>query len=121
MGRIDNSLAPALSLPVHGDLARTVSDAHPIRRDRHCHALADQTPGHRVAVRIDIDRAIVADHAGELAQRAERRPVAERLNRCASSRSKRTAGASPVVPGLHNTRRTSAMGALTEMPRRCPQ
>jgi hypothetical protein len=28
MGGIDNALAPALTPPVHGDLARTVSDAH---------------------------------------------------------------------------------------------
>jgi hypothetical protein len=44
-----------------------------------CHALADQSPRHRVAVRVDLDGTIVADDAGQFAQRSERRPPAERL------------------------------------------
>ncbi|MCA6115180.1 hypothetical protein J6524_09735 [Bradyrhizobium sp. WSM 1738] len=58
-------------------LAYAMEDAHLAARNRHHHALADQPPRHRVAVRLD--GAIVADHAGQFSQRSERRRRAERL------------------------------------------
>ncbi len=73
MGGIDNALAPALPLPMHGDLALTMPDAHLAGADRHGYPLADQAPWHRVAVGIDLDRTVVADHARQLAIEAVRR------------------------------------------------
>ena len=61
------------------NLAHPMADVHLAGRDRHRHALPDQPPRHRVAVRVDLDGAIVANDAGQFAQRSERRPPADRL------------------------------------------
>jgi hypothetical protein len=79
VGTIDDPLAPARDELVDGDLAHAMTNAHLAGRDRHRDALADETPRHRVAVGIDLDGAVVADDAGELAQAPERRPIGERL------------------------------------------
>nr|WP_245266282.1 hypothetical protein [Bradyrhizobium sp. WSM1743] len=47
-------------------------------RDRHRHALADKAPRHRVAVRVDLAGAIIADDTGQF-KGSERRLPAERL------------------------------------------
>src|SRR5215475_12699462 len=79
MGTIDDTLASPLCLPVDGNLARTMPDAHLAARDRHRDALTDQLPRHRVAVRVDLDGTVVSDDTGEFAQSVERRPCPERL------------------------------------------
>jgi integrase len=52
---------------------------HLTGRDRHGDALANEPPRHRVAVGVDLNRAIVADDTRQLAQASERRSVAQRL------------------------------------------
>jgi hypothetical protein len=52
---------------------------HLAGRYRHRYTLADQPPWQRVAVRVDLDGAIVADDAGQVAQRSERRLPAARF------------------------------------------
>src|SRR3974390_857725 len=56
-----------------------MTDAHLAGRHRHRHALADQTPRHRVAVGVDLAGPIIADDTRQLAQHSERGPPAERL------------------------------------------
>jgi hypothetical protein len=52
---------------------------HLASRDCHRQALANQPPWHRVAVRVNLDGAIVGAGAGHLAQRSKRRMPAEGL------------------------------------------
>src|SRR5215831_3651122 len=79
VGGIDDPQTATLRLLVDGNLAHSMADAHLAGRDRHRHALADQPPRHRVTVRVDLDRTIVADDASQFAQHPERRPPSERL------------------------------------------
>src|SRR6476660_5658154 len=79
VGAIDDALAAALHLLMNSDLARPVPDTDLAARDRDRDTLADQAPRHRVAVGVDLDRAVVPDDARQLAQAAERRPSAQRL------------------------------------------
>jgi hypothetical protein len=74
VGVIDGPQPAPLRLLVDRNLAHAVADAHLASRNCHCHALSDQPPRHRVAVRVDLDGAIVADDAGQFAQQPERRP-----------------------------------------------
>jgi hypothetical protein len=67
VGAIDDPLTATLRLLVDGNLAHPMADAHLAGRDRHRHALADQLPWHRVAVRVDPYGTIVADDAGQFA------------------------------------------------------
>ncbi|WLB24239.1 hypothetical protein QIH95_47620 (plasmid) [Bradyrhizobium japonicum] len=76
---IDDPQTAALRLLVDRNLAHAMADAHLAGRDRHGHALTNQTPRHRVAVRVDLDGTIVADDAAQFAQRSERRLSAERF------------------------------------------
>src|SRR5262249_53052281 len=75
---IDDPQTATLRLLVDSNLTHAVADAHLADRDRYRHAFADQPPRHGVAVRIDLDGAIVADDAAQLPQPSERRPPAER-------------------------------------------
>jgi hypothetical protein len=79
MSAIDDVLATTLDEPVDRNLTGPMPDADLSGSDRYGHALANEAPWHRVAVGVDLDRAVVADHAHQLPQAAERRPVPERF------------------------------------------
>ena len=64
VGGIDDPQTATLRLLVDGNLSHAMTDAHLSGRDRHRHALADQLPGHRVAIRVDLDGTIVANNTG---------------------------------------------------------
>jgi len=68
VGAIDDTLSAAFGKLMDGDLADAMPDANLAGSDRDGDALADQSPGHRVAVGVDLDGAIVPDRAGELAK-----------------------------------------------------
>ncbi len=78
MGGVDDP-QPTLRLLVDRNLMQSIADPHFAGRDCYRHALANQAPRHRVAVRVDLDGAIIADDAGQFTQGSERRLPAERL------------------------------------------
>ncbi|KAH2459448.1 hypothetical protein KXV61_008785, partial [Aspergillus fumigatus] len=79
MNRIDDPQPAPLRLLVNRDLVHAMADPHLAGRDRYRYALANKAPRHRVAVRINLDGAIIADDAGQFTQGSERRQPAERL------------------------------------------
>ena len=74
VGGINDPQTTTRRLLMDSYLAHAVADAHLAGRDRYRYAFADQPPGYRVAVRIDLDGAIIADDAAQFAPRSERRP-----------------------------------------------
>ncbi|MET3303377.1 hypothetical protein ABIE86_008874 [Bradyrhizobium diazoefficiens] len=84
-----------------GNLVQSMADPHFPGHDRPRHALANKAPWHGVAVRVDLDGAIIADDVGQFTQGSERRLSAERfqpmylITRKADDR-----GASPVAPWM---------------------
>ena len=79
MGGVNDPQPAPLRLLVHCHLVQSMADPHFAGRDRYRHALANKAPRHRVAVRVDLDGAIIADDAGQFTQGSERRLPAERL------------------------------------------
>src|SRR6185437_5802691 len=79
MGGVDDPQPATLRLLVHCYLVQSMADPHFAGRDRYRHALANQAPRYRVAVRVDLDGAIIADDAGQFTQGSERGLPAERL------------------------------------------
>jgi hypothetical protein len=67
---------------VLGHLATTVGDPELAPRHRHPHLLADQSPGDRVGIAIDLDAAVRPHPPHQLAALLERRPAGEWLQRC---------------------------------------
>jgi hypothetical protein len=65
MGGVDDPQPASLGLLVHCYLVQSMADPDFAGRDRYRHALANKAPGHRVAVRVDFDGAIIADDAGQ--------------------------------------------------------
>src|SRR5690348_8302399 len=76
---IHDALAPPIDLAVDGNFAHAMPNAYFSCCHGHHDAFADQAPRHRVAVRVDLDRAVVADQAAQLAQPAEWRTIAKRF------------------------------------------
>ena len=76
---VDDALPSASNLAVHGNLAHAMTNAHAAGGDRYSNALANKFPRHGVAVCVDLDRAVVADNAAQLAQTAERWSTTEWL------------------------------------------
>ena len=100
---VDDPLPPALTKRMIRDHCARMTHDNATRADDNLDSLADQAPGNRIAVGVQIDGAVGLDAPNKVAQLPEWRPTAERLQRPAS-RLNRSIGASPVVPW----RRTSA-------------
>lgn len=79
VGGIDDPQPAPLRLLVDRNLAHAMADALLAGSDSHRNALADQPQWHRVAVRCRSRRGIVADDAGQFAQRSKRLLPAKRL------------------------------------------
>ena len=69
VGAIDDAAALAGAAPVAGHLDAGVGDPHRLGRDQYPDPLADQPPGHRVGVGVELHRTIGSDAPAELARR----------------------------------------------------
>lgn len=79
--RVDDPLPPAGRLRMNRDLDAGMADAHPPVGHRHLDAFADEAPGRRIEVAVDLDGAVALHPTRELARLAERWPAVNRLQR----------------------------------------
>lgn len=78
MGSVDNPLpSPSVQGMVGHNLARMAND-HATGQHHDLDTLADQAPGHRIAVRVEIDGAVGLNLADQIPQLPERSPAGKR-------------------------------------------
>jgi len=81
MPTVDDPFPAALAKRMIRDDLAGVANDDPAGAHHNLDALADQAPGDRIAVGVEIDGAVGLNPAGEVAQLAKRRPAAKRPQR----------------------------------------
>jgi hypothetical protein len=76
--RIDDPLAPARRLGMGRHLGAGMADPHPPVGYLHLDAFADEAPGRRVAVAVDLDGAVAPHPMHQSARLPERRAAVDR-------------------------------------------
>jgi Arc/MetJ family transcription regulator len=81
MFALHGPLAAASALGMVGHDRTRMTDDHPPADHHHLNGLPDQAPRHRVAVGIEVDRAVTAHLAHQVAKLSERRAATKRAQR----------------------------------------